>query len=79
MRKRRLSSFELDALVVVKVNVPVNISVSVDHCVSLVFSRFEVGGKAQICLEACKFGKMVVCFKVRRAGVSTCMTVYIAD
>ena len=45
MRKRRLSSFELDALVVVKVNVPVNISVSVDHCVSLVFSRFEVGGE----------------------------------
>ena len=45
MRKRRLSSFELDALVVVKVNVPVNISVSVDHCVSLVFSRFEVGGR----------------------------------
>ena len=43
------------------------------------FRGFEVGGKAQICLEACEFGKMVVCFKVRKAGVSMCMEVYIAD
>ena len=78
MRKRRLSSFELDALVVVKVNVPVNISVPVDHCVSLFFSDLR-WWEAQICLEACKFGKLVVCFKVRKAGLSTCMAVYITD